>query len=215
MVSSRRGRSPHGRSIPLRHGTRGKCTTAPVIGSVCDVVTLKSVRLSSPVARVPVDVTVPATVAGDGRAGIIASGAGAGASAGTSVSSPCPCECECPVDDGGGDADGKPEPGNTAESGGEPTSPTSPPWRRPGRWSSKEIELECTSDPPLLPVCPREWLRAEREDAPAEPEGLRDEYGLRCERVECNEPISERRTSRGWTTVGWKGSVRLASRLRR
>ena len=63
MVSSRRGRSPHGRSIPLRHGTRGKCTTAPVIGSVCDVVTLKSVRLSSPVARVPVDVTVPATVA--------------------------------------------------------------------------------------------------------------------------------------------------------
>ena len=75
--------------------------------------------------------------------------------------------------------------------------------------------MECTSDPPLLPVCPREWLRAEREDAPAEPEGLRDEYGLRCERVECNEPISERRTSRGWTTVGWKRSVRLASRLRR
>ena len=109
--------------MPLRHGTRGKWTIAPVIGSVWDVVTLTSVKLSSAVVRV--DVTVPAPP----EDGACITGGGSG-----TRSSPCTC-------DGGGDADGKPRPGKTAESGGEPTSPTSP-CRRPGRWSCEEIELE-------------------------------------------------------------------------
>ena len=90
---------------------------------------------------------------------------------GGSTSSPSRCPSAVP----GGDAPGNPRPGNTAESGGEPTSPASPRWRRPARASSNETEFECTSDAPLLPVCPREWLRAERLDAPAEPDGLREE----------------------------------------
>ena len=96
-----------------------------------------------------------------------ARGAYAGGSGG-STSSPSRCPSAVP----GGDAPGNPRPGNTAESGGDPASPRC---RRPARASSNETEFECTSDAPLLPVCPREWLRAERLDAPAEPDGLRDE----------------------------------------
>ena len=80
IASSRTGRSPQGRSVPLRHGSRGKWTTAPVIGSVCVVVTLRSVKLSPAVSR---DVTVPETVGGSGlpleRGGM---GIGTGALAG-------------------------------------------------------------------------------------------------------------------------------------
>lgn len=165
-------------SCPARQGSLGKCMTAPVIGSVCVVVTLSSVKLPSvpTVPRVPVDVTVPVTVAGSERIAI-----GKGASAGYAGGSPnasSPCKCA-----GGGGELGKPRPGNTAESGGEATSPTSARWRRR---SSSEIEMEWTREPPLLPVGPRECDDAEgreefepvmvwRDDAGAEPVGLMDE----------------------------------------
>ena len=97
--------------------------------------------------------------------------------------------CSPPLDGGGDTVPGKPRL-KTAESGGA-TSPTST-RRRPGRWSSKDIELECTRDCPLLPVGPLECelldpdgreefepVKVCREEAAAEPEGLRDECGLR------------------------------------
>ena len=199
IASSLTGLSPHGLSVPLLHGKRGKCTTAPVMGSVCVVVTLKSVKLSSAVSLVAVDVTVPLTATGPGLAGIgIATGALVGYDGGTGSTTSSPCVCACA---GGG---GEPAPlgklAYTADRGGD-TSPTST-RLRPGRWSSNEIELECASDPPLPPVGPLEWLECEGRDelepvcvclvdAAAEPEGLRDECGLRCERIECNDPRSE------------------------
>ena len=138
----------------LRHGMRGKWTIAPMIGSVWDVVTLTSVKLSSAVVRV--DVTVPALP----EDGACITGGGSG-----TRSSPCTC-------DSGGNAEGRLRPGKTAKTcRGEQTSPTLP-CHCPGWWSCEEMEFECSSDVLLLPVCPREWLCAKRLDAPVEPKGL-------------------------------------------
>ena len=208
-MSSLTGRSPHARSLPLLNGSRGRCTCAPVIGSVCVVVTLKSVKLSSAVPLVAVDVTVPLSATGLGmRIGLrLGAPDGYTGAAGSTTSSPCPCRCI-----GGGEPELPGNAPNTAESGGDATSPTSARCR-PGRWSSNETELEWARDAPLLIVMPREWLDAVgreelealpvcRDEAGAEPEGLRDEWGLRCDRVECNEPRSDRIASWGCTTMG-------------
>ena len=67
------------RSFPARSGSLGKCMTVPVIGSVCVVVTLKSVKLSSVV--VAREATVPDTAAAAGIGigiGNVIAGTGAG-----------------------------------------------------------------------------------------------------------------------------------------
>ena len=104
MVSSRSGRSPHARAAPLRHGTRGKCTTAPVIGSVCVVVTLKSVKLSSVVVAREATVSDTAAAAGIGM-GIGNVIAGTGAGAGTEL---CACACARAVLSARGTTSGSP-----------------------------------------------------------------------------------------------------------
>ena len=63
------------RSFPARNGSLGKCMTVPVIGSVCVVVTLKSVKLSSVV--VAREATVPDTAAAAGI-GSVGTGTGTG-----------------------------------------------------------------------------------------------------------------------------------------
>lgn len=117
------------RSGTWRHGSAGKCRTAPVTGSVNAVVTLEFVLVSS-VLVVPEDVTVPVTVAGiaklgtspaeddgDWRMGVMGRAA------------------KCDVGRSHG-----PSLLNTAESAGELTSPTVP--RRRGLLSSSDMELE-------------------------------------------------------------------------
>ena len=182
----------------------------PVIGSVCVVMTLKSVKLSSVVvAREPI-VPEIAAAAGMGNVGTwkeprVGEWVWAGKTrSGATTSSPWL------LDEGGEIGCGKPA--ITAESGAA-TSPIRT-RRRPGRWSSKEVEAECASDCPLLPVWPRECERTDVdgredpeplsvcEDAAAEPDGLWEEYGLRWERIECNDPRSDSSISRGWTTMG-------------
>ena len=77
------------RSFPARSGSLGKCMTVPVIGSVCVVVTLKSVKLSSVVVAREATVPVPDTAAAAGI-GIGRVIAGVGTGMGTEL---CACAC--------------------------------------------------------------------------------------------------------------------------
>jgi len=83
-----------------------------------------------------------------------------------------------------------------AESGGD----TPPRSRLTRRRSVEETELECARDLRLLAVKPRECCEFEF-DAGADPDALRGECGLTCDRIECSDPCSDTVCSRGYTIV--------------